>query len=270
MVANNEKTTSWGSGIEHQGIGFVTYSLRPWLIRDEQAMKRCLLTAEGRKNYYLEYNVDSLLRGDSKARGEFYKTLFMLGAISQNEIRKKENMNPIENGNIYYIPLNMADSSKEAQLALENDSDEGETDSNDDENGPNEGETDQDDTETNAYKALMETRTAALVQAVDKIVRAETRAIGRMIDKTGEDYPSLEKQIVNFYKRHKDFVNKNIRVVSDINSDEFTRNYINESLSDIREQITVDPSNLINVVDDWESNRKINTVIRYSSVIDEE
>jgi len=53
---------------------------------------------------FIEHNVDGLLRGDSKARGEHQSKLFMIGALSINEIRAMENMNPIgSDGDEYFI-----------------------------------------------------------------------------------------------------------------------------------------------------------------------
>jgi hypothetical protein len=47
------------------------------------------------------------LRGSAKDRGEFYKLLWNVGAISINEIRDKENMDPIKGGDEYFVPMNM-------------------------------------------------------------------------------------------------------------------------------------------------------------------
>ena len=54
----------------------------------------------------VRFNLDSLLRGDTEARGEYYTKLWNIGALSQNDIRRRENMNPIEDGDKYYVPLN--------------------------------------------------------------------------------------------------------------------------------------------------------------------
>ncbi|MCP4607543.1 MAG: hypothetical protein GY845_02345, partial [Planctomycetes bacterium] len=56
---------------------------------------------------FFEYLVDGLLRGDAAARSSYYNQMFMIGGITQNEIRSKENMNPIEGGDVAYVPLNM-------------------------------------------------------------------------------------------------------------------------------------------------------------------
>jgi phage portal protein BeeE len=59
--------------------------------------------------------VNALLRGDMKARAEFYKSMTNVGAMSPNEIRQKEDMNPREGGDIYLTPLNMAINGKPAE-----------------------------------------------------------------------------------------------------------------------------------------------------------
>ena len=59
-----------------------------------------------------KFNIDGLLRGDSKSRAEYYKDLFNVGALSPNDVRRLENLNPIENGDDYYVQVNMAPVSK--------------------------------------------------------------------------------------------------------------------------------------------------------------
>lgn len=95
------------SNIEQQAIELVMYSFRPWFVRWEQAIHRDLFTEQDRKTHFVEFLADGLLRGDAAARGEFYTKLFNLGAISPNEIRARENMNPVEGGNTLFVPLNM-------------------------------------------------------------------------------------------------------------------------------------------------------------------
>lgn len=107
MIQMQEKSTSWGSGIEQLGIGFVVYTLRPWLVRWEQAITSKLLLPAERKTYFAEFLVDGLLRGDAAARGAYYREQWNIGALSQNEIRALENRNPVPGGDDYYVPMNM-------------------------------------------------------------------------------------------------------------------------------------------------------------------
>lgn len=105
MIGHTEKTTSWGTGIEQQTLGFLKFTLRPWLINIEQETNYKLLKNDG--EYFAEHMVEGLLRGDSKARAAFYKEMFMMGTYSPNKILEKENENPIPGGDETYIPLNM-------------------------------------------------------------------------------------------------------------------------------------------------------------------
>ena len=56
---------------------------------------------------YSKINMDALLRGDTASRGQFYKDLFYIGALSPNDIRSSEDMNSRDGGNEYYTPVNM-------------------------------------------------------------------------------------------------------------------------------------------------------------------
>ena len=56
---------------------------------------------------FVQFNVNALLRGNIKDRSEFYRTMLNIGAMSINEIRGKENLNKIENGDKHFMQLNM-------------------------------------------------------------------------------------------------------------------------------------------------------------------
>ncbi len=112
MVQLNDKTSSWGSGIESMSLAFVIYTLLPWLKRIESAMTRDLLVPSERGDYYIEFNVQGLLRGDQKSRYESYAIGRQWGWLSVNDIRRLENMPPISGGERYLTPLNMVDSAQ--------------------------------------------------------------------------------------------------------------------------------------------------------------
>lgn len=97
------------SNIEHLWIEFKTITMGPWFARWSQTCNRKLLLPEERGLYFTEFLSEALLLGDSAARATFYKELFYLGAMSPNDIREKENMNPISDtgGDKYYIQRNM-------------------------------------------------------------------------------------------------------------------------------------------------------------------
>lgn len=94
MVGHSEKSTSWGTGIESQMIGFGTFVLRPWCVRLEQSARKDLLAPEERGRYSAEYALEGLLRGDSSARAAFYSSMTQNGVMTRDECRALENLEP--------------------------------------------------------------------------------------------------------------------------------------------------------------------------------
>jgi HK97 family phage portal protein len=108
LVGDLERATF--SNIEHQSIEFVVHAVRPWLVRWEQAITKCLLREGERKMYFPKFTVDGLLRRDFKARMEGYAIGRQNGWLSANDIRELEDMNPIpeeQGGDIYLVNGNM-------------------------------------------------------------------------------------------------------------------------------------------------------------------
>jgi HK97 family phage portal protein len=103
------------SNIEHQSIEFVTDTLRPWLVRWEQAMAHKLISAREKSRVFPEFLVDGLLRGDTTSRYQAYAIGRQWGWFSINDILKMENMNPIEDGDGHLVPLNMVELGSEGQ-----------------------------------------------------------------------------------------------------------------------------------------------------------
>jgi HK97 family phage portal protein len=96
------------SNIEELGIDHVVSTIRPWCIRWEQSIRARLLTDVERKRYFAEHLIDGLMRGDMKSRFEAYAIAKQWGWESSNDIREKENENPIgAAGDVYLVPLNM-------------------------------------------------------------------------------------------------------------------------------------------------------------------
>ena len=89
-------TKSSFNNIEAEQTSFVMDSILPWLIDFEQQYNLQLLT-EGqryRENLYFKHVVEGLLRANSKDRAEYYKSMVGTGAMTPNEVREKEDMNP--------------------------------------------------------------------------------------------------------------------------------------------------------------------------------
>jgi HK97 family phage portal protein len=93
MVGIVDKSTSWGTGIEQQSIGYVTYTLRSWLTRIEGQMDRV-----SPRGQFTRFNVDALLRGDIKARYDAYMVAINSGFANPDEVRALEDMPPIPGG----------------------------------------------------------------------------------------------------------------------------------------------------------------------------
>lgn len=99
LIGETEKSTSWGTGIEQFMQAFVTHTMRPWLVRWEQAIFKDFLAEEdGTSEHFVEFLVDALLRGDTKTRYDAYASAISAKWMVPNEAREKENMNPIEGG----------------------------------------------------------------------------------------------------------------------------------------------------------------------------
>lgn len=91
------------SNIEHQSIEFMTDTILPWVRRLEARMEGWLLNDAERGKFSIEFNMQGMLRGDATARANLYKTLFYTSAISPNEIRRMEGLNPIDGGDTFYV-----------------------------------------------------------------------------------------------------------------------------------------------------------------------
>ena len=95
MVGHTSNSTSWGTGIEQQMIGFLTFTLRPWLSRIEQAIAKDLMAPQDRLRYYAEFSIEGLLRADSTARGNYLSQMVNNGIMTRDEARLKENLSPM-------------------------------------------------------------------------------------------------------------------------------------------------------------------------------
>ena len=117
MLGATEKTTSWGSGIEAQGIGFVTYTLTDWIKTWEESAKRDLLEEREWETVDARFNVNALMRGDFKTRWEGYVKGLQNCVYSPDDVRAMEDMNPRPDGGggFYFEPPNTAGQSQGTQ-----------------------------------------------------------------------------------------------------------------------------------------------------------
>lgn len=124
LVADLSKSSF--SNIENQSISFVVHTIRPWLVRIEQAMNKKLFKESEKGEYFVSFNASALMRGDYKSRMDGYAVGIQNGFFSANDVRKMENLDPIpaeEGGDLYLtngnmLPLKMAGAY--AKKALDN------------------------------------------------------------------------------------------------------------------------------------------------------
>ncbi len=94
------------SNIEEQSRSHVTDTLLPWIIRWEGTTRKLLLKDISR-NLFAKIVAEGLLRGSTKERGDFYTQMVNIGAMTPNEVRALEDLNPLPGLDEPRIPLNM-------------------------------------------------------------------------------------------------------------------------------------------------------------------
>jgi len=147
------------SNIEQQSLEYVGDTLMPWIVRWEQEIRRKLFLPTER-TLFVKHNITSLLRADAASRGAFYSQLFNIGGMSINDMREKEDMNPIEGGDTHFVPVNMVP----LERAL-NPTEPG---------GPEPPQPEGDEgAERAALEQLLEAHAPALADAIERLLRVE-------------------------------------------------------------------------------------------------
>lgn len=107
-------STSWGSGIEQQNMAFLTYTLRPWITRLEEAFTNMLPSG-----LFMRFDTDDLLRTDSQTRARFYNAGRQGGWMLIDQIREREGWDPIPGGDDPFAPLNSAHNGQNDQTTVD-------------------------------------------------------------------------------------------------------------------------------------------------------
>ena len=102
-----EGQTMWGTGISEIILGWFKLGLAPILRRIEQEIWRQLLSPAEKQTLFAEFNLEALLRADSVARSQFYAAMAQNGFYTRNEVRAKENLPPVEGGDIATVQSNL-------------------------------------------------------------------------------------------------------------------------------------------------------------------
>lgn len=96
-------SVSYGSA-QQAAADLVQNALAPLAVRIEQALQRCCLTPQGRRGFIIEHDLSGLLRGDATARWSAYKIGRELGVLGRRELRRIENMGPLDPTDDYTAP----------------------------------------------------------------------------------------------------------------------------------------------------------------------
>ncbi len=108
MIGDTERSTSWGTGIEAQFIGWVQTIVYPELVNIEQIVTGDLLPGgwDG-GSWFAEHSLEGILRGDSAARAQFYASAIQWGWMSRNEVRILENREAADGLDEFLVPSNL-------------------------------------------------------------------------------------------------------------------------------------------------------------------
>ena len=91
----NDLSSATYSNIEAQQIDFVVHTITPWVKRIESELNQKLVPTNKRGEQYFKFNLNAILRGDSKSRADYYRTLVNIGVLSPDEVRSLEDLNPM-------------------------------------------------------------------------------------------------------------------------------------------------------------------------------
>jgi len=97
--------TNTYSSVEQNNIAFVQHTLRPIVQKLESAFTPLLASEQGGQTAFIKFSLDGLLRGDSNSRFSAYSTGIQAGYLTVNDIRRFEDLQPIEGGEILRVPL---------------------------------------------------------------------------------------------------------------------------------------------------------------------
>lgn len=106
LIGDTKETTAWGTGVEQITLGAVTYTFRAWTACIESVLSACLPRGQ-----FVRFDYDALLRGDMEGRYAAYEKAVGssrgAGWITRNEVRAKEEMDPVEGGDVLIQPNTM-------------------------------------------------------------------------------------------------------------------------------------------------------------------
>lgn len=115
MIGHLDRATF--SNIEHQAIEFVMHTIRPIVARIEQRINASLLGAREGNEYFAEWVLEALLRGDADSRSNYLSRMIQFGMMTPNEARSRENLNAMEGGDQLFVNSTMVPMAQAGQNA---------------------------------------------------------------------------------------------------------------------------------------------------------
>ncbi len=93
--------------LEATNLSFLTDTLQPMICKIEMEFERKLFPVNEHTNREIKFDVSAFLRTDKAGLANYYRTLWNLGGMTTNEIRKAEGLPKIENGDSAFVPVNL-------------------------------------------------------------------------------------------------------------------------------------------------------------------
>ncbi len=115
VLVNASGQTTWGSGIEQIVEGFHKFTVAPLCKQLEQALSRCLI-ADDATDTTIEFKYEGFLRSTPQARADYYSKMVQNGAMTRNEVRRLENLPPVEGGDDLTAQSNLVPIDKLGEL----------------------------------------------------------------------------------------------------------------------------------------------------------
>jgi len=173
------------TNIEHQNIDFVVNTMMPWFTCWEQMLSMALID-ESEGDLFYEFLADGLLRGDAKARSDFYHFGILDGWLTRNEARESENRNPLPGLDKPLEPSNMRRADEKAK-----------SDSRDrNDRRPDPEDDDEEDDAEQAFAAA----------AASRVIRKEVAVIERLQRAHMGSPQTFVEKVAEFYGQHAAFV----------------------------------------------------------------
>ncbi len=186
------------ANIEQQDTNFAKHTILPWVVRWEQALNYKLLSPEERLTHVIRFNLEGLMRGDSKARSEFYESGIQNGWMTRNEPREKENL-PITDDRLdeFLMPVNMV-AVGEGASGPSPDPDDPDPDDDDDD--------DDDDQRSIAVQPLVD----ALVL---RLRTREHKALDRFVQRHPDDAEAVADDLDAFFDQQRSYIAQHLQPI---------------------------------------------------------